>query len=289
MVPDQDPEAGRLRSSEGFREEPVLDLAPSGAGQELPLFPFEAPAAPQADPKVRPRAAPRSRAAPAGADTSEVTPAQRKLVFSRLDPEPHGSDDLVPLEEAFPPPRRRAGVSGRTIFLGAALLVFLLANIALLTLPSILQRAPDAPLRGALSQDPPASLPPPPKRAAPPAAAPAAAAPAAVSSLSTRAPPSHAAAASGGEAPSSRTSSASAGVRVQVGAAPSDALARSFLARASAAAPDLASGLTPEREPIRKDGRLLFRAILGGFPDAGAANAFCAKLQERGVACFIRR
>lgn len=74
------------------------------------------------------------------------------------------------------------------------------------------------------------------------------------------------------------------GLAAQVGASPSDADARSLLA-------NLGSSVHGRETWVEKavvGGRTWYRAVVGGFADAGEANGFCEGLKASGRGCFVR-
>jgi len=78
----------------------------------------------------------------------------------------------------------------------------------------------------------------------------------------------------------------SGGVRAQVGAVSSTALADKAWADAVGAAPGLAAGKGKSVEKI--EGGSLYRTFVTGFGSRADAQAFCARLQAAGKACFVR-
>ena len=72
---------------------------------------------------------------------------------------------------------------------------------------------------------------------------------------------------------------------VQIAAGGSEAGARQALA--SLQAPGLA-GLTRSVQIAAKDGKPLYRAVIGGFASRAEAASFCAALQKAGHACLVR-
>jgi hypothetical protein len=75
---------------------------------------------------------------------------------------------------------------------------------------------------------------------------------------------------------------------VQIGAVSSTALADKAWSEAVAAAPGLAAGKGKGVERIEKDGHVLYRTAVTGFPSKADAAAFCAKLKAAGKACFVK-
>lgn len=74
------------------------------------------------------------------------------------------------------------------------------------------------------------------------------------------------------------------GVAAQIGASPSDADARNLLA-------NLGSSVDGRETWVEKavvGGRTWYRAVVGGFADAGEANGFCEGLKASGRGCFVR-
>ena len=76
----------------------------------------------------------------------------------------------------------------------------------------------------------------------------------------------------------------SGGMVAQVGASPSDADARGLLAALGSAV----SGRETWVEKAAVGGRTWYRAVVGGFADAGEASGFCAGLKAAGRGCFVR-
>ena len=74
------------------------------------------------------------------------------------------------------------------------------------------------------------------------------------------------------------------GLVAQVGASPSDADARGLIA----ALGSRLGGREAWVEKARVEGRTWYRAVVGGFADAGEANGFCAALKAAGRGCFVR-
>ena len=70
----------------------------------------------------------------------------------------------------------------------------------------------------------------------------------------------------------------------QVGAAPSDADARSLIAALGAKL----GGREAWVEKADVGGKTWYRAVVGGFADSGEANGFCAGLKAAGRGCFVR-
>ncbi|HEY0646807.1 SPOR domain-containing protein, partial [Phenylobacterium sp.] len=70
----------------------------------------------------------------------------------------------------------------------------------------------------------------------------------------------------------------------QVGASPSDADARGLLAALGSSV----GGRETWVEKAAVGGRTWYRAVVGGFADAGEASGFCAGLKAAGRDCFVR-
>ena len=81
---------------------------------------------------------------------------------------------------------------------------------------------------------------------------------------------------------------ASGGAVVQIGAVSSTDLAEKAWRDAVAAAPGLAAGKGKGVEKIEKNGGTLYRTSVTGFASKADAQAFCARLQAAGKACFVR-
>jgi hypothetical protein len=73
---------------------------------------------------------------------------------------------------------------------------------------------------------------------------------------------------------------------VQIGAVSSPALADKAWNDAVAAAPGLAAG--KGKQVTRIEGGSLYRTFVTGFASKADAQAFCARLQSAGKACFVR-
>jgi cell division septation protein DedD len=78
------------------------------------------------------------------------------------------------------------------------------------------------------------------------------------------------------------------GLLVQIGALPSQALALQTWDTASSKLPEPLDRKNLRVQPIQKDGKTLYRALIAGFSSRDDAAALCATLKEKGVACFIR-
>jgi cell division protein FtsN len=68
---------------------------------------------------------------------------------------------------------------------------------------------------------------------------------------------------------------------VQIGAFPDQASATAALAR-------LGDGQTHATESAVVGGRTWYRAVVGGFASAEAANRYCAARKAKGGVCFVR-
>jgi hypothetical protein len=79
-----------------------------------------------------------------------------------------------------------------------------------------------------------------------------------------------------------------AGVSAQIAAAGSEAEAERALADLRARLPGRMDGLETRIVKAVVGGKTYHRAIIHGFPDKGAAIAFCAALQAAQQACFVR-
>jgi hypothetical protein len=129
-----------------------------------------------------------------------------------------------------------------------------------------------------------AQIQPPPTVMAPlPPAAPEPAAPAAPA-----APPPVAAAEPSGQ-PVAFAPSPQGRIQVQLGALPSEALARAEWERLSRRMPELLAAFQPQilRFDRGEGASPLWRLRIGGFADAGVARAFCERARDRGAACAV--
>jgi len=157
------------------------------------------------------------------------------------------------------------------------------------------QAAPPAPAAVTV-----ASLPPPtpsPQQAAAPVAKPpakavrpetlaTAAATAAAGDTSTPRPPTASAAAA--PVKPAPATAASGKALVQIGAFSSTALADKGWSDVAALMPGAMAGKTKKVESTVKDGTTFYRAYVGGFASASAAQSFCASLKAAGKACFVK-
>lgn len=89
-------------------------------------------------------------------------------------------------------------------------------------------------------------------------------------------------------APAPAAAAAKGGAAVQIGAVSSTALADKAWSEAVGIAPGLAAGKGKGVERIEKDGHVLYRTAVTGFPSKTEAAAFCAKLKAAGKACFVK-
>jgi hypothetical protein len=78
------------------------------------------------------------------------------------------------------------------------------------------------------------------------------------------------------------------GVRVQIGAFSSAALADKGYSDVSALMPGSMSGHAKHVEPVQKDGSTLYRTSVTGFGDRASATAFCDALKAKGKICFVK-
>jgi hypothetical protein len=125
---------------------------------------------------------------------------------------------------------------------------------------------------------------PPPVLAARPAPAPARPAPPAVVAKAPATPPPPAKPAPAPVA----VATADGGVRVQIGAVSSAAIASSEWDRVARQFPDAFKGRSKSTMKVDANGAELHRVLVGGFASKGAAQSFCGVLQAKGQACFIR-
>lgn len=149
--------------------------------------------------------------------------------------------------------------------------------------------APTAPV--ATAQLAPA-LAPPAKPAAPAAATPApvktAAAPPAPAPVKVAAaPPAPAPAAKPPPAPV-LAAAPSGPAAVQIGAYSSTALADKGYTEVASAFPGQMAGKSKRVEPLERDGKTLYRGLIGGFASKDAAQAFCNTLKAAGRVCLVR-
>ena len=75
---------------------------------------------------------------------------------------------------------------------------------------------------------------------------------------------------------------------VQIGAFSSEALADRGWSDAAAVAPGLAAGKGKRVEEVDKDGKILFRTSVTGFPSRAEAQTFCDRLKGAGKSCFVK-
>ena len=75
---------------------------------------------------------------------------------------------------------------------------------------------------------------------------------------------------------------------MQIGAFSSTALADKGFADVASALPKPMAGKTKRIEPLERDGKTLYRGLILGFADKGAATAFCATLKASGHTCLVR-
>ena len=78
------------------------------------------------------------------------------------------------------------------------------------------------------------------------------------------------------------------GAMVQIGAFSSQALADKGYSDIAAAFPGQMAGKTKRVEPLARDGKTLYRGMIGGFADRNAAQAFCNALKAAGRTCLVR-
>ena len=79
---------------------------------------------------------------------------------------------------------------------------------------------------------------------------------------------------------------ASGAASVQIGAFSSTALAEKEWSAAVARAGGAGRGKRIEK--VERDGSVLYRTTVTGFPDKAAAQAFCDRLKSAGKSCFVR-
>jgi hypothetical protein len=85
-----------------------------------------------------------------------------------------------------------------------------------------------------------------------------------------------------------KAAAAAGGVRVQIGAFSSAALADKGFSDVAALLPGSMSGHAKHVEPVDKDGSTLYRTSVTGFSDRAAAVAFCEALKAKGKICFVK-
>jgi cell division protein FtsN len=78
------------------------------------------------------------------------------------------------------------------------------------------------------------------------------------------------------------------GVRVQIGAFSSAALADKGWSDVAALLPGSMAGRSKHVEPVGKDGQTLYRTSVTGFADRASAAAFCDALKAKGKICFVK-
>ena len=78
------------------------------------------------------------------------------------------------------------------------------------------------------------------------------------------------------------------GVRVQIGAFSSAALADKGYSDVSTLLSGSMSGHAKHVEPVDKDGSTLYRTSVTGFSDRASAAAFCDALKAKGKICFVK-
>ncbi|WP_051631279.1 SPOR domain-containing protein [Afifella pfennigii] len=76
------------------------------------------------------------------------------------------------------------------------------------------------------------------------------------------------------------------GWHIQIGATPSEAGARSLLARAQNEAGSVLNSASPFTEPVKKNGETLYRARFAGFAGKKEARAACARLKQKSFSCL---
>jgi hypothetical protein len=81
---------------------------------------------------------------------------------------------------------------------------------------------------------------------------------------------------------------AAGGVRVQIGAFSSAALADQGYADVATLMGLSIQGKSKHVEPVDKDGHTLYRTTVNGFSDRASAEAFCAALKAKGKICFVK-
>ncbi len=75
---------------------------------------------------------------------------------------------------------------------------------------------------------------------------------------------------------------------VQIGAFSTSELAFTALDGLAALVPDRLGGTSQAVNPAVVNGATVYRAVVGGFPDAREAGAFCTALKEKGGVCVVR-
>ena len=84
------------------------------------------------------------------------------------------------------------------------------------------------------------------------------------------------------------STSPASGVRVQIGAFSSAALADKGYSDVSALMSGSMGGKAKHVEPVDKDGGTLYRTSVTGFSDRASATAFCDSLKAKGKICFVK-
>lgn len=84
------------------------------------------------------------------------------------------------------------------------------------------------------------------------------------------------------------TSAPLGGVRVQIGAFSSAALADKGWSDVAALMPGSMTGRAKQVEPVDKGGQTLYRTSVTGFADRASAAAFCDALKVKGKICFVK-
>jgi hypothetical protein len=81
---------------------------------------------------------------------------------------------------------------------------------------------------------------------------------------------------------------ASGGAMVQIGAYSSTALADRGYGEVASAFPGPMAGKSKQVESLTRDGKTLYRGLIAGFANRGAAQAFCDTLKASGRTCLVR-
>lgn len=149
---------------------------------------------------------------------------------------------------------------------------------------------PAAPQTAAPLPPAPASQPvaPAPKPAQPAAKAPAPQAAAPQPAAPKTAPAPQAAAPKASAAPSAPAPSAASAARVQIGAFSSTALADAGWNKVARLLPGQMVGKTKVVEKVERDGKTLYRSLIGGFASRVEAEQLCDALRAQGEACAVR-
>lgn len=75
---------------------------------------------------------------------------------------------------------------------------------------------------------------------------------------------------------------------VQIGAYSSTALADRGYGEIASAFPGPMAGKAKQVESLTREGKTLYRGLISGFANRGAAQAFCDTLKASGRTCLVR-